>query len=589
MSTPGTSDVFKIGINMAGAVSAGAYTAGVLDFLMEALEEWQTAKDALRAYIANPGSIAKPGPGAPPPVAPLHDVEIDVFTGASAGGMCAAIASVMVQQDFVHIRTATEMNTNNVFYESWVNTIDIRELLKTQDLAGGGPLISLLDSTIIDTIAAKALTPGSPVPRPYISDRLTLVLTLSNVRGTPYQLYVDPDPGVEEFIEYYGDKLRFESTQGNAPAGDPSAKPLPSGAPGVGAWPLLQEAAKATGAFPIFLAPRILTRDTADYADPPWQTCDGGARPVTPDFPTPTPSTWTTLNVDGGVTDNDPFKLAHDFLVSRNPQAQDGHNPSDPMQANCAVITVAPFPADEKFNSKYDAEANAGIWKMLGNLGSVLISQSRFLGESLADLTSGISFSRFAIAPSDPDQGDGRALQCGLLGAFGGFLERGFRSHDFLLGRRNCQKFLMTHFCLPKDNPVIAAGLASAGSFAAQMDAFLVDPPNTTVLPQAKVWMPLIPLVGTAAQEVPEPAREQIAAESLDEIAGLAVARIKAVKSPLLDGAPWIVRTLAATAFAWPFSLAVKSQIRDALAKGLCPNVEGQKASDCTEEAARDG
>src|SRR5271163_2793770 len=31
---------FKIGINMAGAVSAGAYTAGVLDFLIEALDAW---------------------------------------------------------------------------------------------------------------------------------------------------------------------------------------------------------------------------------------------------------------------------------------------------------------------------------------------------------------------------------------------------------------------------------------------------------------------------------------------------------------------------------------------------------------------
>ena len=29
---------------MAGAISAGAYTAGVLDFLMEAMDEWYAAK-----------------------------------------------------------------------------------------------------------------------------------------------------------------------------------------------------------------------------------------------------------------------------------------------------------------------------------------------------------------------------------------------------------------------------------------------------------------------------------------------------------------------------------------------------------------
>jgi hypothetical protein len=218
----------------------------------------------------------------------------------------------------------------------------------------------------------------------------------------------------------------------------------------------------------------------------------------------------------------------------------------------------------------------------------VLISQSRFLGESLPSLTSGISFSRFVIAPSDPEESaangvgrGGHALQCGLLGAFGGFLERGFRKHDFLLGRRNCQKFLMTHFCLPKENPVIAAGLGSAGSLAGQMDTFLVNAPNTTVQPQERVWMPVIPLVGTAAQTVAKPARERIASKSLDEIAGLVVTRMKAVKSPLLDGAPWIVKALTSAAFAWPFSLAIKGKIRDTLAKALCPNVEGQQASDC--------
>ncbi len=169
---------FRLGINMAGAVSAGAYTAGVLDFLMEALEEWEATKAAFKAYLANPAS------GPVPPVAPLHDVQVDVFTGASAGGMCAAIASVMVQQPFQHIETGDEQNTTNTFYESWVNKIDISRLLETNDVAGDGPLLSLLDCTIIDEIAAYALTPAAASPRPYIADNLNLFLTLTNARGT---------------------------------------------------------------------------------------------------------------------------------------------------------------------------------------------------------------------------------------------------------------------------------------------------------------------------------------------------------------------------------------------------------------------
>jgi len=35
---------FQIGLAMSGAVSAGAYTAGVFDFLIQALDEWEKAR-----------------------------------------------------------------------------------------------------------------------------------------------------------------------------------------------------------------------------------------------------------------------------------------------------------------------------------------------------------------------------------------------------------------------------------------------------------------------------------------------------------------------------------------------------------------
>jgi hypothetical protein len=574
------SDEFKIAINMAGAVSAGAYTAGVLDFLMEALEEWQKAKDALRAYLAEPQSAS-----AAPPLVPLHDITIEAFSGASAGGMCAAIASVMVQQEFAHIRTAQETNTNNTFYEAWVNQIDIRELLKTQDVDDGQPLLSLLDSTIVDTIAKTALQPAAPKPQPYVSQSLTLLLALTNVRGTPYLLYDDPSPTVDEFIAYYGDKLRFETTQAGAAPTSSAAKPLPSGAPGAGAWPLLQEAAKATGAFPLFLAPRILTRDTADYATPPWTTpCNAPAPgPIPPAFPVPPPATIETLNVDAGITNNNPFQLAHDFLAGQNPRAHDCRNPRPPLEANCAVITVAPFPATDEFDPKYNPAFNAGIWRMLGRLVTVLVAQSRFLGESLEALTSAPSFSRFVVAPSDPEQAGASPLQCSLLGAFGGFFERGFRAHDFLLGRRNCQRFLSTHFCLPAENPVISAGLNNAGLYSGAIaNTFRLPPPNPKLAAPDYIWLPIIPCVGTAHEEVPAPRPAQIAASALDEIVGLIVSRLKGVKSGLLEGAPWLLKTLLSVALSWPVDRAVKSKLRSALSDALCPNVAGQQSSDCS-------
>jgi predicted acylesterase/phospholipase RssA len=71
---PPPEGTFEIALCLAGAVSAGAYTAGVLDFLVEALEtRYQAEADNL-------------------PDTPPHNAVIRVITGASAGAITAAIA-----------------------------------------------------------------------------------------------------------------------------------------------------------------------------------------------------------------------------------------------------------------------------------------------------------------------------------------------------------------------------------------------------------------------------------------------------------------------------------------------------------------
>lgn len=578
---------FRIGIDMAGAVSAGAYTAGVLDFLTEALEEWQKAKDAFRAHLGDPAAGAS-FDGA----VPLHDVCIDAFSGASAGGMCAAIASVMLQSQFQHIKDPSATGTNNVFYEAWVNQIDIHKLLQANDLQGGKPLVSLLDSTIIDEIAAGALVPRSPVvSRPYVADDLTLFLTTTNVRGLTYPLYGDAGGSVNEFTTYYGDRVRFETTRGAAPV-SASAHALPVEDASNAAWPFLQEAAKATGAFPLFLAPRTLTRPLSDYDPPQWFPV-GAKAPVplpNPDLPHPPGDTYQTLNVDGGLTDNDPFELVHDYLACENPKATwvDGElqNPRLPQDANCSVITVAPFPSQERFDPNFFAKP-ISLFGMLGRLFSVLISQSRFMGESLSALTSGNAFSRFVIAPSDANVPSTSALQCATLGAFGGFMERNFRAHDFMLGRYNCQRFLSVHFLLPVDNPVIAAGQAEAGrSAGAVLSSFGAGRPpewdpsskdTTDSSTEESKWLPIIPLTGTAAAAMASPQRKQISKDSVHEIGGLVMKRLSAIKGPLLEGAPAAELLEMVVTAICAFE---KHKVEDALTKGLYPNVEGQQPPD---------
>lgn len=541
---------FRIGINMAGAISAGAYTAGVLDFLTEALDEW---------YKAKAGSEA----------VPMHDVSIEVFSGASAGGMCAAISAPMLYEDFEHIHDTSRRDTTNRFYESWVNKIDIRELLKTDDLKPCAPIVSLLDSTIIQQIASYSLTPRCSLrqPRPYVSENLTLFLSLTNLRGLPYSLNGAAPGSIEETTLFYGDRIRFEVRANSGPPLPPSVHALdPTKSGSSGGWDLLQTAAMATGAFPVFLAPRILERKLCEYIPPTWESVvssiSGTPPPIAPNIPPEVASSFATLNVDGGVTNNDPFNYAHDYLLALDPPCPRGGDLQNPTRADRAVISIAPFPTTDKFDKGFDFPQASGIFSVLSRLFAALISQSRFFGESLSQIMTGTTFGRFVIAPSDDElvrkfqSGESAAsakqppaLQCATLGAFGGFFDRAFRAHDYALGRRNCQKFLRDYFVLPANNEIIKPALdaldletrlaiiqkfsRTAPGVYAESGESLQRAGRPLPLAQAMAdnnWIPIIPLCSNAVSDpLPPVPRERIAAANVRLIVGLILKRFRAV------------------------------------------------------------
>ena len=576
---------------MAGAISAGAYTAGVLDFLTEALDEWYDAK-------------------AREDVVPRHDVSIEVFSGASAGGMCAAISAVMLQEDFTHIDDTTKQGTDNRFYESWVNRIDITELLKSDDLKKSKNIISFLDSSIIEEIAQYALTPKNlrSSPRAYVSPDLTLFLSLTNLRGTPYSLNAAAPGSIEETTFFYADRICFRTTRGMRP-GPPdgwfrSIDLTQTGA--AGGWDVLQTAAMATGAFPLFLAPRSLQRYGNEYIPPHWESvvCDDRTSPphVAPNFPRGFSQPYPTMNVDGGVTNNDPFNLAHDYLASLDPKSPDGHNLQSPLEADRAVINIAPFPTTEPFETQFDIQKSSSVFWALPKLFSALISQSRFFGESLSQIMGGTTFSRFIIAPSDRSvsQAVGRALgvetpalQCASLSAFGGFFERKFRAHDYALGRRNCQKFLEDNFVLPVENPIIRVALdrmdpsqrdvvvskfrrPAPGTYAHTADELLAKGLSIPGDQEraGRLWLPIIPLCSKARTKIPQVPRDKMDQRTLDRIVTLITQRYKSVVNLLISRVP-----------SWPFRFFLrlgqpairflaKGPLREALIKQLNDDYE---------------
>ena len=547
---------FKIGINMAGAISAGAYTAGVLDFLTEALDEWYKAKARGEAV-------------------PMHDVSIEVFSGASAGGMCAAISAVMLHEDFEHIHDTSKHGSTNRFYESWVNKIDIRDLLKSDDLKNARTVVSLLDSSVLSQIATYALTPSNPMssPRRYVSPNLTLFLSLTNLRGEPYSLNGAAPGSIEETTFFYGDRIRFETLPSHRTSPQsPSAYTIDLTQPGaVGGWDVLQTAAMATGAFPLFLAPRILQRKVGDYTPPMWESVasalTGTPPPIAPNFPPNFPQTFATLNVDGGITNNDPFNYAHDYLVSLEPPSPPGQSFLGPREADRAVIGIAPFPTTDKFDVTFDPAEQSDIFSVLPRLFGALISQSRFFGESLSQIMTGTTFSRFIIAPSDDElaskyqtesgtcpKAQPPALQCATLGAFGGFFERGFRAHDYALGRRNCQKFLRDYFVLPADNVIMKPALEALDpTTRASVIASFKHPAPATYIESAEpldpkdlttheiegqpknVWLPIIPLcTECVSRPIASIPRSQISEADLKLIVKLVLKRFRVVVSVLL-------------------------------------------------------
>ena len=137
--------VFKIGIAMAGAVSAGAYTAGVIDYLLETLSKWEGAKERNK-------QLGKDHPEYDHSV-PMHDVVIEVMGGSSAGGMTAAITALGLFEGLRPINDDNPNKEQNKLYEAWVNLNDkgdgkmstLLQMLQTEDIEEHGGVISLLN------------------------------------------------------------------------------------------------------------------------------------------------------------------------------------------------------------------------------------------------------------------------------------------------------------------------------------------------------------------------------------------------------------------------------------------------------------
>ena len=255
----------RLAITISGAVSLGAYEAGVMYELLRALE----------SHNANH---------------PTDQILIDVLTGASAGGMTAAILAqkLLFQPD--RLREVS----NNDLYLPWVKDIDLSNLLKLK--ADESEFLSIFSSDLVEDISKKyvvlptTLGPNvkSPQPHSAVAPQLKLGLAMSNLNGIDYGLKLTSG-GAMPYTRFQDEvKIDIDSTNLDHIKAE--------------FWEPIRNAAVACGAFPFAFRVKDVLRHVSEYQDP---------------VPLQFPATGMHFAyTDGGTFQNEPIGLAKQLVDS---------------------------------------------------------------------------------------------------------------------------------------------------------------------------------------------------------------------------------------------------------------------------------
>ena len=356
-------NVYEIGLAMAGAISAGAYSAGVVDFLFQALHEWELAKRDDPDHVPN------------------HSVCIRAAAGASAGSITAALAAVAVAGGLrpekfakADVEEQPHKCVLPALYKAWVTLPDMastakdaNDLLTTNDLENGAAPQSILNAGILTALTGEALglpdlPPGSVpppafggAPLPYLPKRLHVYLTLSNMRGVPYFVGFEGSGEVRgHHMMCHGDRAHYilegigtHDSENQWLSGD-SGKCLEiataprAGKPTAEAWQVYGHTALASAAFPVGLAARLIRTDIGEYAKRRWPRLPETAKSYPPSWPKKWKDgqAFSFMSLDGGLIDNEPFEYVRRAIMRDNKE----ENKTGENSVKGAIIMVDPFP-----------------------------------------------------------------------------------------------------------------------------------------------------------------------------------------------------------------------------------------------------
>lgn len=306
----------RLAITIAGAVSLGAYEAGVLYEVLAAITQHNAQ--------------------APPD----DQICIDVLTGASAGGMTA----IILAQKLLYCGNEFKGAYDNPLYNTWVKTINLAGLQDTQN--DEPALHSIFSSDLIEKISGDVVMgryntgapPPAADPHPAAAPSIRLGVAITNLNGVDFGYQAKPD-GKFIYIDY-GDQM---TALADGPASDSAAF-----------WKPLSEAAVACGAFPFAFRAKDLQRNRSEY-------------PATNLEPWPSDPQLFTYS-DGGILQNQPIGIAKNLV-----DEIDAHASQDER----FYLFVSPKAKDATANDNFH-EQNADYVQMVRRLVTVALGQSGF-------------------------------------------------------------------------------------------------------------------------------------------------------------------------------------------------------------------
>lgn len=456
---------FKICLTMAGAVSAGAFTAGVMDYLLETLDIWEKAKQKNRELGKDHSEYDSS--------IPMHDVEIDVISGSSAGGITGSLAMLnLIDEDYQPVNKDNPFGKNNRFYQSWVEMGDdtksntFEKMLATGDLKNlkkEEKPKALLNSDPIDIIADNALRVDTGKFKsypPYISDSLDLILTTTNLRGIKFKIDFTRNNGeykqqrensknnsetiITTHAGFFRYKLLNEKFTERIPEGNDLYYVLDLNEENDVNY--LKNATLSTAAFPIGLKSREMAVPS-EYIERLTKYLFGDKKGITADINEPV---YKFDSIDGGLINNEPFAIGLKTMRDKDTKIGERY----------AVIMIDPLPNKDNSDGEENTEEDTrdvisvakGMFKSLRN-------QAMFNQDGILDALDLSNRTKFLIEPvrkfwngEELERTKKSDLASAPFSGFAGFLHKSFREHDFQLGRLNCQTFLRYYFALPEEN-----------------------------------------------------------------------------------------------------------------------------------------